>query len=179
MTLEEIVSKERDNRIIVLTELNDSNWSGRDSMIGYWCNSCGELHFHGKFDISEDELPPPLLRAYNELWEDDCGGCNTYLVDTMFGFGISMCAEYSTEMIGAEGMSEDELFKCLLDDAELLAECPELSNAKFFAMYGVGPWNEHELSIVLPADTPKDEFDKAKKAVLQKTYRSLERRDSE
>ena len=32
----------------------------------YWSNACGDLHFHGKRDITERELPPELLYAYKK-----------------------------------------------------------------------------------------------------------------
>ena len=42
----------------------------RDEMykvITFWSNCCGDLHHNGEYDVSEEQLPEELQRAYREL----------------------------------------------------------------------------------------------------------------
>ena len=65
---------------------SDGDTAGeRHEAVKYWSNACGELHYHGKYDITEAELPAPLYEGYMELWSDSYGSL-CYLVDTFLSF---------------------------------------------------------------------------------------------
>lgn len=144
----------------------------RYNAIKYWCNACGELHHHGKFDISEDELPKPLRRAYNDLWEEGAAGCCTYLVETEeVGYGIALIAEYDEYFGKTCGLTMDGLFEALLKDMEDLAAREELWCAHIYALEYAGFDECHELAIVLPANLPVGDWERVKEAVEQLTYK--------
>lgn len=142
----------------------------RANAVKYWCNALGELHKHGKHDIDEHELPKPLRRAYNELWEESAGGCNTYLVETDAGYGIGLVGEYDETFAKDCGLTMDELWETLLEDMENLAALDELWSAQFYALEMSGFDECHELVIFLPAMMPKADFDAACKAIERTMY---------
>lgn len=63
--------------------------SERWNAIKYWSNSSGELHYHGKRDITEDELPEILRRAYQNVY-NRYDAFPSYLVETNNGYGLSI-----------------------------------------------------------------------------------------
>lgn len=49
-------------------------------VITFWSNCCGDLHHNGEYNVSEEQLPEELQRAYRELWEEG-NGCLEYLLE--------------------------------------------------------------------------------------------------
>lgn len=64
-----------------------------NNALKYWSNACGELHYHGERDITEDELPDALKDAYNRLWEEGTGSY-VYLAEYNGEYGIAIINEY-------------------------------------------------------------------------------------
>lgn len=146
------------------------NAQADESLIKYWCNACGELHHHGQEDISEEDLPKPLRRVYNELWEEGAAGCCTYLVEMKDGYGIALIGEYDENYAEECGLSMEELFTELLKDMETLAANETLWCAHFYAQDYAGFDDCHELAIVLPANLPVAEWGRIKATVMQIMY---------
>ena len=148
----------------------------RANALKYWCNACGELHHHGKFDIQESELPKPLRRAYNEIWEEGAAGCCCYLVETKeVGYGVALVAEYDEYFANKCGVSMDEMFDKLLQDMEYLAVSDALWYAHLYALEYAGCDECHELAIVVPANIPASDWEAVKKAVKAGAYASLKK----
>jgi hypothetical protein len=65
--------------------------------IRYWSNACGDLHHFGECDITEEELPAELQKAYYSIWSEryyfPC-----YLVETADGYrGVALIAEFEKD----------------------------------------------------------------------------------
>lgn len=160
-----------DNCQVIRVEDDNELDQKRANAIKYWCNACGELHHHGKFDISEEELPKPLRRAYNTLWEEGAAGCCCYLVETKeVGYGIALIAEYDEYYAKECGLTMDEMFDMLLKDMESLAAYDALWCAHLYALEYAGCNECHELAIVLPANLPQADWEAVKDAVEVTVY---------
>ena len=64
-----------------------------NEVLKYWSNACGDLHEHGKRDITVDELPDILKDAYERFWSDSYGVL-CYLAEYKGKYGIALIAEY-------------------------------------------------------------------------------------
>lgn len=140
--------------------------------IKFWSNSGGELHHHGKESITEDELPLPLQRAYNELWNDGIGGLN-YLVETPKGYGIALINEYDTYTSEEYECPMDELFMMALHDSVNISTHPDFKSADVYIGEYSGCGNCHEVVVVFPADMPKEQFDKAASTLESLAYKNV------
>lgn len=77
----------------------------------YWSNSCGDLHYHGEYDLKDiSELPKQLQRAYKELWKEGCG-CFEYLVEYDEKYYIALISEFDDDFASNNNLSMDELFQ--------------------------------------------------------------------
>lgn len=126
--------------------------------ISYWSNALGELHCHGKYDISEEELPQPLHHAYHDLFFEENIGSLRYLVETDKGFGIALINEYDECFANDCGLSMDELFQFAIQDAAAVAADPVFEKTEVLLGELMGFDESHELAVVFPADTPTEEF---------------------
>lgn len=154
---------------------NDSNNSKRPS-IEFWSNCCGDLHYHGKYDIEEEDLPDELKRAYYELWGEDYGSL-CYLVETDEGYGIALIDEYDGFTAEKADVSMDELFDLLVSDAFHVAESKKFESATVYAMEYSGFLECHELVVVFPANIEKETFQNAADALYKEySYQSISRR---
>lgn len=144
-----------------------------DGSFKYWSNACGDLHRNGKEDITEDELPEPLKRAYKELWGEDLYSNLCYLVETADGYGVALINEYDDFTTSIKGCSKEDLFELVQADKELVIAAPGFENAKVYAGDYTGFDECHELIVVFPADTPFEEFDNAAKALEHIAYTSV------
>lgn len=151
---------------------NDRELNNFFNTIKFWSNSGGELHHHGEYDISEDELPEPLQRAYKELWNDGICGLN-YLVETPKGYGIALINEYDTYTSSTYDCPMDDLFLMAMKDGLNISIHPEFSLADVYIGEYSGCGNCHELVVVFPADIPKEEFDKAAATLDSLAYKSV------
>lgn len=76
-----------------LEEVNKSN------TLYYWCNACGDINVLTAVAIrlgTEDDLPRPILRLYNEYWGEG-RGVNEYCVsfNGEYGLMLGMLFDYS------------------------------------------------------------------------------------
>lgn len=79
-------------------------------VITFWSNCCGDLHHNGEYDVSEEQLPEELQRAYRELWEEG-NGCLEYLLEYGGRYYVALSAEFDG------------------DYADMLTNCMRLVNA--------------------------------------------------
>lgn len=141
--------------------------------IKYWSNAVGELHHHGQYDITIDELPSELHHAYNDLFTDQYSSL-CYLVETDAGYGIALVNEYDEEVTAKlAGVSMDELFALVEKDAHVIAAHPDFRQAQIYVGQSMGFCECHELVVVFPADISEEEFAKAAATLGELSYRSV------
>ena len=145
--------------------------------ISYWSNANGDLHYHGQRDITEDELPAPLKRAYQELFFENETGSLRYLVETSKGFGISLIHEYDTYSAELFGLSMADLFEAAVKDAQVIAADPVFEKADITAAEGMGFGECHDLIVTFPADISKEEFFAAAEKLDQLVYQAAQTMD--
>lgn len=136
----------------------------------YWSNCCGDLHYHGEYDIEQNEkeekLPPALLRAYNELWSEDTGSL-CYLTEYKGKYKIALINEFDEEFADKQNISMPHLFEKLKERAEEFSLMKIFESAQFLISEGQGhlidenfcAYDHHELVVLLPCDISKEEFD--------------------
>lgn len=140
--------------------------------IKYWSNACGDLHHHGQYDITKEELPEELRRAYDEVWSENYGSY-CYLVETSKGYGIALINEYDNYTAEEAGCSHEELFKLMLQDAKNIAQHPAFKDADIFCGENGGFDSCHELAVVFPASVALEEFDEAGRVLEDLAYASV------
>lgn len=145
-------------------------------MIKFWSNAAGDLHHHGKYDITEDELPEELKRAYNELWNESHGSY-CYLVETEKGYGVALINEYDDVTADDNKISMKALYDCVEKDAQKISELPYFKNAEIFTGENSGFSECHELIVVFPAMTPVEEFEKAAYILDEVVYNSVKEKE--
>lgn len=129
----------------------------------YWSNGCGDLHHHGEYDISLEELPTPLQRVYNDLFSEGQFCMNCYLTEYKGEYGISLEAEYDLEYAKDLGITYEELIAAAREKAAALAE----AFPQYTVMFGLDTevWNNGDRSsqmvLFLPADITAEEYNKA------------------
>lgn len=131
--------------------------------IKYWSNSIGELHYHGKFDITEDQLPFALKTIYQDpdftLFEHY--GSRVHLAETEKGYGIALINEYDEDFAEECDLSMDFLFETALKDMDNIKNYPLFKNADIYLGEYTGVDDCHELAVVFPTDISYEEFNKA------------------
>jgi len=135
----------------------------------YWCNACGELHHHGEYDITEDELPKELSRAYNGLWSDSTGSL-CYLVEYKGEYGIALINEFDEEFAKNTDVSMNALYACMKTRAEEYSTMNEFKDTKILLFNGCGIQDCHEFVVLLPCDTPKETFDRIADILYKTVY---------
>lgn len=120
----------------------------------FWSNGCGELHYHGKHNVTEDELPDPLKEAYHNLWNENAGYLE-YLVEYKGSYYVAIEAEYdSKDCNSAELFAES----CLNAKEYILSY--EKKGCKLVIGHGTGPEEaDNELYFLIPALISKEEFE--------------------
>ncbi len=133
----------------------------------YWSNACGELHRYGERDITEEELPPELQKAYSEIWEECPWGLFCYLAEYEGKTGIALIAEYheyTDEGYEGEENNNEQANKVM----KLLAQKYQdtdyvLIKGRELGFPGRTPEgdgdNATELVLFLPCPVSKEEFD--------------------
>lgn len=137
-----------------------TSWEELYNKLNFWCSGCGDLHYHGEYDITEDDLPSPLRYAYNELWSEG-SECLEYIVDYNGSYYLAIEGEYDID---------DENFievytKAVVGIVELLAQnndCKVIINAN------ANPSSllNKEIYFLVPAEIGKKEFDKLEGQVV-------------
>ena len=135
-----------------------TSWEELYNKLNFWCSRCGDLHYHGEYDIMEDDLPSPLRYAYNELWLER-PECLEYIVDYNGSYYLAIEGEYD---------ADDENFlgvytKAVIGVTELLTQnnnCKVIINANPDSVW------DKEIYFLVPAEMEKKEFDKLEKQVM-------------
>lgn len=135
-----------------------TSWEELYNKLNFWCNGCGDLHYHGERCITEDDLPVPLKYAYNELWSEGYV-CLEYLVDYNGNYYLAIEGEYD---------QYDENFlnvytKAVIGVVELLNQnndCKVIINANPDSLW------DKEIYFLIPAEIGKKEFDKLEGQVV-------------
>lgn len=127
----------------------------------YWSNACGNLHYHGKHDISTEELPEPLQRAYTELFAEGQFSMNCYLAEYDGEYGISLEAEYDTAYAKDLHMDYADLLHKAKGHAEILAD----KYPEYKVLFGIDTeeWSNgdraSQLVVFLPWNIAKTDYD--------------------
>ena len=135
-----------------------TSWSELYNKLKFWCSGCGNLHYHGKYDITENDLPYSLQYAYEELWSDG-SGCREYLVDYNGNYYLAIEGEYDSD-------HEDFLSvytKAIIGVVKLLIldnDCKVVINANSDSLW------DKEIYFLVPAEMEKKEFNKLEKQVV-------------
>jgi len=137
----------------------------------FWCSGCGELHHHGEYDITEEELPKELKRAYKTLWSDNYGSY-CYIVETPKGYGITLINEYHQCFADDCNITMEELFASLIKDGDKIALREEFQNADIYLGEYSGFDECHELITVFSWDISEEEFTKAAELLNELAFQS-------
>lgn len=135
-----------------------TSWSELYSKLNFWCSGYGDLHYHGEYDIMEDDLPSPLRYAYNELWSEG-PGCLEYIVDYNGSYYLAIEGEYN---IDNENFLE-AYTKAIIGVVKLLTKnnnCKVVINANHDSLLN------KEIYFLIPAEIGKKEFDKLEGQVV-------------
>ena len=151
---------------------SEVNASYYDNAIKYWSNSMGELHHHGTYDISEDDLPLPLKQVYQEFELFERYKSRSYLVETENGYGIALVNEYDECFANDCNLTMDQLFFSAVVDAATIRSYPDFDGTAIFLGKYLGFDSCHELTVVFPADISKESFEKAAKLLDQIAYKA-------
>jgi hypothetical protein len=141
----------------------------------YWSNGCGELHMHGKYDITEAELPAELLAVYKEWWQEDKDGQYCYLAEYKGRYGIALVNEYYENYDGMPCVHNYEE-ACMAAEA-LDREFSESGIIVIVAKEQGWPAedeNATEFVVFVPAVTGKDLFDRVSLRASQLAYSFFE-----
>ena len=136
--------------------------------LAYFCNACGELHYHGKYDITEEQLPEELKRAYNELWTDS-GYSLCYLVEYKGQYGIALINEFDDCYAEDSNTTMDSLFEHMKVKAEEYSKMEEFQTTTILLANDIGCFDCHEFVVIMPCNTEKELFDKVSK-ILEGIY---------
>lgn len=138
----------------------------------YWSNACGELHYHGKYDLDGvSELPAPLQRAYNEVLK--CGnGCLEYLVEFDGEYYIALVSESDRgqEESTAGNMPTDGIFEKVSRKALELYETELFKDTLLLLGKETGCDGCHEFFFLVPADTDEDVYDKIEETITGEMF---------
>lgn len=125
----------------------------------YWSNACGELHYHGEYDLTNIlELPEELKRAYKELWEEG-NGCLEYLVEYDGKYYIALISEFDDTFANDNGLSMDELYERAKFNALKLYEKELFLNTLLVIGKETGFDGCHEICFLVPATESKNIYD--------------------
>lgn len=131
--------------------------TGEMNKLMYWSNCCGDLHFHGERDITKEELPPELARAYEELWSEN-GGVLEYLSEYEGKYYLAMIAEYDEWYAEHVGLSMDELYEKVKEAAIPLCDTELFGDSRLILGRESGFDGRHEMIVLYPAMGDKETF---------------------
>lgn len=124
----------------------------------FWCNGCGDLHCHGKYDIQEENLPDPLKYAYHNLWREGAG-CLEYIVEYDSNYYLAIENEYD--------VNEDYVLfrKAVLKIINLL-DTPDLCECRMIIGNGTEPDGCNGIYVLVPAQTDKEKFNAMEQKIV-------------
>ena len=144
----------------------------RDEMykvITFWSNCCGDLHHNGEYDVSEEQLPEELQRAYRELWEEG-NGCLEYLLEYGGRYYVALSAEFDGDYADMLGLSMDELYTVGKRNA-LKLYCTDLFKDTLLLMAKKPLDGDcHEFIFLVPAMESKEVYDEIEKEISEKIW---------
>lgn len=136
----------------------------------YWSNACGELHYHGEYDLnSEDELPSELKRAYNELWEEG-NGCYEYLTEYDGKYYIALISEFDKSYARDINVSMNMLYNKGKKNAIALSKTKLFKNTILVIGKETGFEECHEFIFLVPAMETKSIYDEIEKTIYENIW---------
>lgn len=136
-----------------------------NSPVKYWSNACGELHYHGEYDITEGELPRVLRAAYKNYWSENYHlPCYLGEIDEEFRLLFVLEADecYVREFYHCDIDASSVILQQL---AQRLEKYSAFSCAEFILEEGTGFNGCHQLIISIPADIDQETFERFIKAL--------------
>ncbi len=125
----------------------------------YWSNSCGELHYHGRYDLTSDsQMPKELQRAYKELWTEG-NGCLEYLAEYDGKYYIALITEFDKDFACYAGISKDGLYELVKMDAIGLSGLSLFKDTVLILGKETGCDECHEVLFLVPAMEKKSTHD--------------------
>lgn len=141
-----------------------------ENTLRYWSNSMGELHHHGQYDITEQDLPESLRRVYREFKIFEEFGSRCYLCETEKGYGIALVNEYDESYADDCKLSMDSMFLSAAVEAAAIRALPEFQDAEVFLGECCGMEGCHELCVVFPATVEAKAFYAAAELLDKSVY---------
>lgn len=135
----------------------------------YWSNSCGDLHYHGEYNIAEEQLPSELKRAYNVLWKEG-QGCYEYLVEFKGTYYIALISELNKDYADDCNMSMDELYSQGLHNAKEMYNTELFKNTLLVVGKGTGFEKCHEFIFLVPFWETEQTYNAIENAIYNKIY---------
>lgn len=131
----------------------------------YWSNACGDLHENGERDLnSPDELPKPLKRAYEELWQEG-NGCLEYLVEYDKEYYVALVSEFDMDFGDDHYLSMNELYTTVKENAKELHRQDLFKNTVLITGNRTGVNGCHEIMFLVPASEQKETYDRIEQAI--------------
>lgn len=136
----------------------------------YWSNACGELHYHGEYDLNDiSELPEELQRAYNELWKEG-NGCLEYLVEYDGKYYIALVSEFDDTFADDINVSMEELYEIAKRNALELYHQDLFKNTVLVIGKGTGVEECHEIIFLVPAMESENVYDEIEDTIYQNVW---------
>lgn len=138
------------NKDAVSTSVEYDSFEDMAEHLRYWSNGMGELHCHGKREITQDDLPETLKYVYQELWNSDAG-CPEYIVEYDGEYYLAVFGEYVTDTyLDALSRAEKLMYR---NKGCCVVSCKTDAN-------------DYELYFLIPAETEKSEFNRLEKEAV-------------
>ena len=148
-----------------------------DKKTRYWSNSCGDLYDPASSqEITEEDLPEPLRKAFSTLWYEGEFGLNCFLVEHDGEYGISLEAGYDDCYAADLGVSRKALDEFAETKAQELSDL--ISGTQFFYGKKIQEWSDGSkdtlVTAFIPWDTQKAEYQRIGHIFEENAYRREE-----
>lgn len=139
----------------------------------YWSNAMGELHYHGEYDISEEELPEELKAAYNNLWEDGTGSL-CYLTEYKGQYKIALINEFDDDTAELLNTSKSDMIEHMMIKAEQFSSLKEFESTQIIIAEKSGFYECHEFVVLIPCNSTKETFKQIAETLYNEVYKKIE-----
>lgn len=136
----------------------------------FWSNSLGELHYHGEYDLKEEELPGSLRRAYDDLFADGTGSY-CYLAEFRGDYGIALSNEFSSGYRKELGSNKAEYWNAIKKKAEMIRTKISFKDCSIIAVQQPLDVVDGEILVFMPWYIPKKNFDEIAKYLYLSIYK--------
>lgn len=145
----------------------------------YWSNSLGELHYHGERDITKEELPEQLQRAYSVLYKSRETSCLEYLVEYDGEYYVALVNEFDQCYADDCGVSLEKSYETAKDNALVLYK-NQLFEDNTILILGKGTGFEkcHEVFFLIPAMTNRAIYQILNQTISDMIYKRVNTRIS-